>query len=176
MNRSLRMLLLGCVGMLLSAPLGCASNPREGYAAANLYPAQFRSVSATIFRNRSYIRGIEKHLMEALTKELESTTPYSLASEVSADTVLQGTITDARLLELSKDPTTGLANEMMFEVTANFEWIDMRTGKKIVAQNGIKASALFVPSAPAREPIELAQFAVAEDMARDIVAAMQTEW
>ncbi len=172
--RDLRWLAMGlCLGTAL---ISCASNPRDGYAATNLYPKQFQSVAATIFRNRSYIRGIEKNLLEALTKEIESGTPYALANEVSADTLLKGTITDARLLELSKDPTTGLANEMMFEVTIDFEWIDMRTGKKIVAQNGVKASALFVPSAPAREPIELAQFAVAEEMARDIVAAMQTEW
>lgn len=155
---------------------GCASDPREGYAARNPYASTYRSVAVPIFKNRSFMRNVEFDLAEALTNQIPVSTPYAITGEAAADTVLRGTITDVSLSELSRDPRTGLANEMMVKVTVDFAWIDMRTGKPIVARNGFSTSALFVPSRPAREPIELARFQAVQQLARDLVDQMQSAW
>ena len=155
---------------------GCASTPSEGYAATSPYPAKYRSVALPIFRNQSYMRNFETDLVHALVTEVERSTPYKVMSEVAADTILRGTITSIDLVELSKDPTTGLANEMMVRMRVDFEWVDLRSGERIVARQGVESTALFVPSYPAREPMELGRFAAVESLARDLVGAMQSNW
>jgi len=169
---------ISTTSLLLSlAPLtGCAATPSDGYAAASPYPSKYRSVAVPIFRNQSYMRGFELDLADAVVKEVESSTPYKVRSEATADTVLRGTLTSVDLIELSKDPSTGLANEMMVRVRADFEWVDLRTGERIVAKQGIESSALFVPSYPAREPLELGRFAAVQQLAHDLVGAMQSNW
>lgn len=168
----LRTLLAGCCAALA----GCAATTTEGYAAASPFPSKYRSVSLPVFRNDSQLRGFERDLAEAMVKQVEQSTPYKVRSEASADTELRGTITAIDLVLLSKDPATGLANEMMLRIRANFEWIDLRTGERILARDGIESSALFVPSYPAREPIELGRFAAVEQLSRDLIAAMQSNW
>lgn len=166
------------VAATLSASLsgGCATDPTEGYAARNPYSDRYRSVAVSIFRNRSFIRDFEFDLADALTKQIASTTPFRVTGEGTADTILSGTVTSISLTELSRDPTTGLANEMMLTVTADFQWNDLRTGQPIAARNGLSTSALFVPSRPAREPIELARYAAAQQLAQDLVDLMQSDW
>ncbi|MFM7134383.1 MAG: LptE family protein [Planctomycetota bacterium] len=161
---------------LVALPGGCASTPSEGYAAASPFPSKYRTIALPIFRNRSYQRNFEFDLAEALLKEVESSTPYRVVSEASADTALRGTITAVDLVPLSKDPSTGLVGEMMVRVRADFEWIDLRSGDRIVGREGVEASALFVPSYPAREPLELGRFAAVEGLARELVSAMQSNW
>lgn len=155
---------------------GCAHDPHDGYAATNPYPASVKTIALPIFQNRSYLRNFEFDLTEALIKRITTSTPYRVAGEAAADTILRGTITDISLTELSRDPRTGLANEMMVRVTVDFEWSDLRSGKPLVARTGFMTSALFVPSRPAREPLELARFEAVQQLARDLVDQMQSVW
>jgi hypothetical protein len=133
-------------------------------------------VALPIFRNDSLMRGFERDLADALVKQVEQSTPYKVRSEAAADMALRGTITSVDLVQLSKDPATGLANEMMVRMRVDFEWVDLRTGERIVGKSGVESSALFVPSYPAREPLELGRFVAVEQLARDLVAAMQSNW
>ncbi len=158
------------------ATVGCAHDPRDGYAATNPYPSSVKTIALPIFQNRSYLRNFEFDLTEALIKRITTSTPYRVAGEAAADTILRGTITDISLTELSRDPRTGLANEMMVRVTVDFEWSDLRSGKPLVARTGFMTSALFVPSRPAREPLELARFEAVQQLARDLVDQMQSVW
>ena len=160
----------------ISAFQGCARTASEGYSATSPYPNKYRSVALPIFRNQSFMRGFELDLADALVKQVEQSTPYKVQSEATADTVLRGSITSIDMVELSKDPSTGLANEMMVRVRVNFEWVDLRSGERIVAKDAVESSALFVPSYPAREPLELGRFAAVEQLARELVAAMQSKW
>jgi hypothetical protein len=164
---------VAAVPMALS---GCASDPSMGYAATSPFPTRYRSVALPIFRNQSFLRGFEFDLAHALVTEVEQSTPYKVTSEASADTALRGTITSIDLVQLSKDPGTGLANEMMVRVRADFEWVDLRTGNRIVAREGVESSAVFVPSYPAREPIELGRLSAVQSLARDLVGAMRSNW
>jgi hypothetical protein len=175
MTRALRVA-AGLVATGLVVLGGCASDPREGYSATNPYASNVKSVAVEIFQNRSYVRSMEFDLAEALTKKIPVSTPYRILSANTADTILRGTITDIKLTQLSADPTTGLANEMMLKVTVDFEWSDLKTGRPIVARTGFVASALFVPSRGAQEPIELGRFQAAQQLAQDLVDQMQSAW
>ena len=163
------------VAVLLTA--ACDTTPTTGgYEMRSRYPDQYRTIAVTLFRNDTYDRPLNGQLTEALVKEVQAMTPYHLASDARADTLLRGTVRNRRLQELSKSRGTGLSEEMLYEVTVDWEWIDQRTGKVIVARNGFSASALFVPSRPASEPTEIGRFAVVQNLATDIVANMQGNW
>ncbi|MFZ9882154.1 MAG: LptE family protein [Phycisphaerales bacterium] len=168
--------LLATAVVSTAALSACSASPNEGYSLASPYRSKYRTVALPVFRNQSFMRGFEFDLADALVKQVEQSTPYKVASEASADTALRGTIVSVDLVPLSKDPTTGLANEMMVRMRVNYEWVDLRTGERLSAVDGLESSALFVPSYPAREPLELGRFAAVEGLARDLVAGMQSEW
>jgi hypothetical protein len=171
---ALRAIALASAALLATA---CDTTPAAGgYEMRSRYPAGYRTIAVTLFRNDTYDRPLNGQLTEALIKEVQATTPYHLASDARADTLLRGTVRNRRLQELSKSRSTGLSEEMLYEVTVDWEWIDQRTGKVIVARNGFSASALFVPSRPSSEPTEIGRFAVVQNLATDIVANMQGNW
>jgi hypothetical protein len=147
-----------------------------GYEMRSRYPQQYRTVAVTLFRNDTHDRPLNGQLTEALVKEVQAMTPYHVASDARADTLLRGTVRRRDLQELSKSRSTGLSEEMLYKVTVDWEWVDQRTGKVIVARNGFSASALFVPSRPSSEPTEIGRFAVVQNLATDIVANMQGNW
>lgn len=161
---------------VLTLTVGCASDPTTGYSSGALYPSKYRSVAVPIFQNSSQDRGISFQLTDATIKEIESSTPYKVVPEGRADTVLRASVKSVTLNTLSQSLATRLTEEMAIRVTVDFEWIDMRTGKPIVARNGFQGSAVFVASLPNNQPIDLGRFAVSQQLARDIVANMQGEW
>ncbi len=169
--------LLQVIGLtLLLHNIGCASDSSSGYASGALYSKKYRTVAVPIFKNSSPDRAIPFQLEDALVKEFESTTPYKITAEGRADTILRGTISSVDLSMLSQSLGTGLTEEMALKVTVNFEWIDMKTGKPIISRADFQSSAVFVASLPNNQPIDLARFAVAQQLARDIVASLQGEW
>lgn len=165
---------LACVA--LSLHIGCASDSAGGYTNGALYSTKYHSVAVPIFTNSSTDRAVSFQLEDALVKEIEAMTPYKVAGEARADTVLRGTVSKVDLQMLSQSLATGLTEEMAFKVTVEFEWIDMRTGKPIVSRSGFQSSSVFVASLPNNQPIDLARFAVTQQLARDIVASLQGEW
>jgi len=169
------LLMLGAF-MLLLPLASCTSNPSQGYASGAMYSGKFRSVAVPLFKNNATDRAVQFQLGDALVKEFEQMTPYKVTSEGRADTVLRGTITRVDMNMVSQSLGTGLPEEMAFAVTVDFEWLDMKTGKPIISRAGFKSTAVFVASLPNNQPIDLARFAVAQQMARDIVASLQGDW
>lgn len=166
----------GCSG---GAPEGAsepAKDSASGYAVRDRFPKQYRTIAVDLFKNDTYDRNLNTELTEALIKEVQSVTPYRVTSDARADTVLRGTIRKRNLRELSKSRSTGLSEEVLYEVTIDWEWVDQRTGKPIVARNGFTGSALFVPSRPSSEPTEIGRFAVVQTLATDVVANLQANW
>lgn len=167
------------VAATLLAPallVGCSTDPREGYSSASAWPSEYRSVSVPMIANRTYARELPAQLTEAIVKQIEAVTPYKVTGQGAADTLLRGTITDVRLQEISKSLVTGLGEEVAVRVTLDYEWLDLRTGKPIVARNGFVGTAVFIPSRPTREPLELAGFEVVQQLSREIVDSLQGEW
>jgi len=65
---------------------------------------------------------------------------------------------------------------MGYTLTVDWEWVDMRTGKPIAAQNGFASSGMVVASRPQAEPLDLARYGAVQRLAEDIVANMQADW
>jgi hypothetical protein len=119
---------------------------------------------------------MEFMLTDAVVKQIQARTPYHIVDDMHAETMLTGTITDIKLRAISQSRTTGLDNEMMITATVNFEWLNLRTGKRILGRENFSTSALFVPSQPSSEPIEMGQFALVQQLSSDIVDQLQAAW
>lgn len=157
-------------------PIGCASDPADGWSMSWTHPDRYRSVSIPMFQNLTYFRGLETELTRALVVEMEAATPYKVTGPGTADTLLRGKIVSAELIPLSKGLETGLSDEMLFKASIDFEWIDLSTGEAIVSRENFSASALFVPSRPVQETIDLGRFGVVQQLATDLVDAMREDW
>lgn len=177
MTRLARHLRAAVCALAALAAAACETTPSTGgYEMRSRFPTEYRTVAVTLFRNDTQDRPLNGQLTEALIKEVQAITPYHIASDARSDTLLRGTVRNRRLQMLSKSVSTGLSEEMLYEVTVDWEWVDQRTGKVIVARNGFSASSLFVPSRPSAEPTEIGRFAVVQALATDIVANMQSNW
>ncbi len=155
---------------------GCASDPTVGYSSSSLYESQFKSVAVPIFENDTMVREMEFMLTDAVIKEIEARTPYKILGEQYADTLVTGTIRSVDLKTISQSRTTGLDNEVMITVVIDFEWLNLRSGGRIVGRKNFSSSALFIPSRPSSEPFEMGQFAVIQQISQDIVDQMQSSW
>ena len=154
----------------------CASDPTVGYSSSSLYAHQFKSVAVPIFENDTMVREMEFMLTEAVIKEIEARTPYRILGEQIADTLITGTIRSVDLQTISQSRTTGLDNEVMMTVVMDFEWLNLQSGGRIMGRKNFSSSALFIPSQPSSEPFELGQFAVVQQLSKDIVDQMQSSW
>jgi hypothetical protein len=160
----------------LAGLASCSSDPTAGYAPAKLYPANVSSVAVPIFTSKSYVRNVEFELTDALIKQIEATTPYKVTSENHADTIILGQVREVELNQLSKSRLTGLSEEVVVGVTIDFQWKDLRSGKVLVERKSFSGHGLFVPSRPTGEPIEIGEFAAVQQLARDIVDQMRSDW
>jgi len=164
------------VCVCIAVCMGCESDPTVGYSSSSLYPQQYQSVAVPIFQNTTMTRDMEFMLTDALVKEIQVRSPYRVVDKQVADTLLTGTITSVDLRTLSQSQTTGLDNEVLVRVVVDFEWLNQRSGNRIVGRRNFSSSAVFIPSRPSSEPIEMGQFAVVQQLASDIVDQMQASW
>jgi hypothetical protein len=164
---------IGVLGLALG---GCSPDPHDGWSMSWTHPERYRTITLPLFTNESWTRGLETELGRALVTEIESSTPWKVTGPGTADTMLRGTIRETELIPLSKSLSTGLAQEMLFKATIDFEWIDLATGEPIVSREGFSASAVFFPSRPAMESVDLARFGVVRNLAIDLVDALQDDW
>lgn len=147
-----------------------------GYNAKDLFPKQFHTVAVTMFYNQTFYRGVEADLAEAVTKQVESRTPYTVGSPKTADTMLQGTITNIQQRQVVRNDVGGMPEEMEVTITVNFKWRDLRTGKTIVDRKGFQAVGRYVPATPVNQPFAVAQHQAVAQLARDIVNQMESRW
>ena len=160
--------------LTLALLAGCAG--AKGWKTGSTLPTKYRSIAVPIFQNATYDRQIGYQLTEALQKRLQQTSPYAIAGEGAADTVLRGKVTKVDIRQISQSLGTGLSEEVGYTVTVDWEWVDMRTGKPIAAQNGFASSGMVVASRPQAEPLDLAKYGAVQHLAEDIVANMQADW
>ncbi len=147
-----------------------------GYSAKELYPAEYATVAVPMFENRTFYRGIEMELSEALVKEIELRTPYKVVNRGGAATSLTGTVTGVEQSLVSRRASGGLPQEVEVIVTVDFAWTDLRTGEPIRDRKGFEAVGRYVPARPVGQPFEVAQHAAVEQLADDIVSTMRADW
>jgi len=162
--------LLPCL-LLLAATL---SLPSCGYSSKSLYNTHIRTVAVPIFTNKTFRRDWEFKLTEAIDKNIESRTPFKIASQKDADTVLTGEIVSMDENVLTRRFGTGLPRESEITVVVNFQWKDLRSGRVIVERKSFNRSATEIPQI--NERIDDAEQLAIERLAAAIVEQMQSDW
>lgn len=155
---------------------GCASNPSSGWSFGTSFDTSIRTVAIPLFDNRTYEPGLELELGEAMVQAVQSKTPYRLASQERADTVLTGTIRSVNLGSFSSRAGTGFVQEQTIEVVVDFEWRNTLTGEVLVSERRFMVSSLFIPSAPSSERIDRGRREAVEELAGAIVGRMRGRW
>ncbi|MEM6552747.1 MAG: LPS assembly lipoprotein LptE [Planctomycetota bacterium] len=156
--------------MLLGVTTGC------GYTTAELYPQQYRTVAVPIAQNRTFYRGIEDVLTEALVKQVEQRTPYKRVASNVADTLLLVTVTDVRESRISRTRTGGLPQELETLIFVSVEWRDLATGEPILTRRGLSGPGRYIPAGEIADRSEYAQWTAVDGLADRIVSALREDW
>ena len=145
-----------------------------GYSSTPLYRQSVHTVAVPIFINKTYRREMEFRLTEALDKQIESRTPYKLADQKNADTVLTGTIVEIHEDVLTRRTGFNLPRETQVTVAVDFVWKDTRSGRILLERKMFNRSATEIPQVGER--VTDAQQLAVERLAAAIVDQMQTDW
>ena len=158
--------LLLAITMLIS---GC------GYSHSWMYPETVSTVYVEMFDSRSFRRGHEYTLTDAIAKRIESETPYKIVSDRNlADSVISGEITSIGQGTLSYERETGSAFESDARVKVTFSWKDLKTGQLFVDNELVEASATF--SSFVGQDFDYAARVAINRTAERVVEQMQTKW
>lgn len=165
-----------CAAVAAVGLAGCSADPTRGYSFSSTYDAQVRSISVPIFTNDTFATGLEVRLTEAIIKEIRQETPWRVVSSSAAATTLTGSIDEVELERLTRQRETGLTQEQALRVTVSFDWVDNRTGQTRVSRQRFMAVSSFVPHHGVGEPLEIAEYGVVDELARDIVGELRSDW
>ena len=147
----------------------------HGYSNEPLFPQNVSSVYVQMFDNRSFRRGIEYELTDALAKRIEADTPYKvISSRDRADTVISGQIisVDESVLTIGRE--IGRALEKEVNVRAVVNWNDLKTGQLLIDNQTVSASVSY--SEYQRQSFDYASTLAANNLARKIVELMEKRW
>lgn len=162
--------------LLMYAALMLPGLPGCGYQHAETFPEGYGTIAVPIFENRTFYKGVEYDLAEALSKQVTDRTPYRLADPGAADTMLQGTIREVEPIRVARTTSGSLPEQMEVRVVVDFAWKDLRSGDDIIDRVGFSAVGRYIPTTPIGEPFEAAQHDAANRLAQDIVDQMRGDW
>jgi hypothetical protein len=160
----------GLIVASLAGFCGCA-----GYSNESLYPGEVGSVYVEMFDNRSFWRGVEYELTDALAKRIETETPYKIiSSRDRADTVISGQIVSVDESWLNTERQTGRPLEKEVEVRAVVNWKNLKTGELLIDNKSVSASASY--SEWQEQGFRYGSTLAANNLAQRIVELMEKEW
>jgi hypothetical protein len=140
-----------------------------GYANASLYPGDVGSIYVEMFDNRSFRRGVEYTLTDALAKRIEAHTPYKIVSDRDrADSVISGQLVTIGEGILTLDRELGQALEREVVLTAVVNWKNLKTGKLMINNETITAATSY--SRFQNQDFTYASTVAANKLARTIVS------
>jgi len=147
----------------------------SGYSNESLFPEDVGSVYVEMFDNRSFRRGVEYELTDALAKRIEAETPYKIISRRDhADTVISGQIVQVSESALTSERQTGRALEKEVQLRAVVNWKNLKTGELLIDNRSVSASATF--SEWQNQGFRYASALAANNLAQRIVELMEKEW
>lgn len=161
---SLALLLVGC-----------------GYMIGGAYPPEVRTVAVPIFESDSNRRGIELQLTEAVQHQIKTRTPFLIAKQPYADTILTGRIVSADKRMLTISPLD-LPRELQLDLAIHVTWEDARTGRILQERNlpldpdtvHLVAQAEFAPELG--QSLATASQEAVDRLAIRIVDMMESPW
>lgn len=145
-----------------------------GYSTKPTYMKSVRTVAVPIFENKTFRRDWEFRLTEALDKNIEARTPFKIAPESDADTILSGTIVKIEESVLTRRYGLNLPQESQLTIVVNFVWKDTRNGRIIVERKEFARAATEIPQL--NERVMDAEQSAIERTAAAIVDQLQTDW
>lgn len=163
-------------GLVIAACLGfCGCAEMSGYSNESLFPQDVGSVYLEMFDNRSFWRGVEYELTDALGKRIEAETPYKIVSSRDrADTIISGQIVSIGKSELTSERETGRAMEEEVVLTAVVNWKNLKTGRLLIDDSSVTASANY--SEWQKQGFRYGATLAANNLARKIIELMEKEW
>ncbi|MBN1360505.1 MAG: hypothetical protein JW993_07935 [Sedimentisphaerales bacterium] len=152
---------------------GCAG--LGGYSNQALFPDDVASVRLEMFDNRSFRRGVEYVLSDALAKRIEVETPYKIVSSRDrTDSVMSGQLVAVgeSILTVERDVARPLEKEVT--VTAVVNWKNLNTGRIMINNETVIASASY--SEFQNQDFTYASHLAVNKLAQKIVERMENKW
>lgn len=174
MKLTRRAMLWTGLGPVLSGLTGC------GYMVGGGFDPQVRSVEVPIFETKSFRRGIEVQLTEAVQKQIQLRTPFRVV-KCDADTRLSGRVIDLRKSVLGETLQDD-AREVQVNLVVEVLWEDLRAGRILAEQQvpigpellALRSQADFAPEVG--QSLATATQQSINQLARQIVNLMETPW
>ncbi|MDP7029025.1 MAG: LPS assembly lipoprotein LptE [Phycisphaerales bacterium] len=155
---------------------GCGTDPTTGWVVGTTFNTDYKTVAVPVVKNDTFDREVGYLLTSALIREIETRTPWRVASETEADTLLEVTVTTVDLRALSQSRLTKLDQEVAVQLTTDWTWERLDDNSTITGWDGMGTTGVFLPSNPIGEPIELGRLQAVDLMAEAIVDRMATSW
>jgi hypothetical protein len=128
-----------------------------------------------MFDNKTFERGIEYELTDAVCKQIEAATPYKIVSSADrADTILTGFIGPVGKGILSAERETGRPMEKEVLVNATVSWKNLKTGDMVLNSKQISATATY--SEWQNQGFTYGSNLAVNKLAKKIVEAMEKPW
>ncbi len=122
-------LLLAAAALLLPSCSWDGQFTILGYTTRPNYDPGIRTIRVPIFKNNTYIRGLEFDLTRAVIREIQSKTPFRVvAADCAADTELTGTITTLNKIAINRTQLNEI-REGQTTLAVEIVWRDLRTGE-----------------------------------------------
>lgn len=164
------------VFLLLTA--GCA---RYQFGNRTLYPPHIRTVYVPMFESDSYRRNLGERLTEAVVKQIDLNTPFTISDSPTADSILTGRIISEGKRIVVESPTDE-PRQFEVEFVVQVSWLD-RQGQLLQQQGVIDlpSSLLEIVSAASAAPevgqsVTTAQQTAIDKVAVEIVSLMESPW
>ena len=158
------------LALLLLGLTGC------GYGFRSSYRNDVQTVAVPIAQNRTFYRGLEMALTEAVIKEIETRTPYKTVPQERAQTVLEITVVEVNQHVLSRTRDGGLPQELELRVVVDLHWRHVTQGETLRAVRGYQMVGRYVPSLPVGEAQFLGQQEAVQRLATQVVDQMRGAW
>jgi hypothetical protein len=146
-----------------------------GYTDEPLYRSAVATVHVQMFENRSFRRGVEYEVTDALAKRIEAETPYKIVSNRDrADSVISGQLVSIGQSVLSIERETGRALEKEVALRAVVNWKNLKTGNLLIDSRSVIASGSY--SEFQSQGFTYGSRLAANNLARRIVELMEEGW
>jgi hypothetical protein len=162
------MVLVAWAGALAAccAVAGC------GYSTGGLYRGDIQTVAVPIFQSREFRRGLEYEFTKELENMITLRTPYRLAAQDKADTVILGSI-DQLATSVQAENSHDVVTEAQVTLVVSYQWKDLRTGKDIRGGER-RYSSYYAPREG--QTLRSAQTTAMRKLAQMIVEDMEKDW
>jgi hypothetical protein len=157
------------LGMISAVMIGGCS-----YSTDRPFRSNVSTIAVKPFGSKEFRRRIEMDLTEAVKKRIQLDTPYKIADEAVADTILTGEVLEVRQGTMGRDFTWNRPRETQLTLIVKFQWKDLRTGKILVQKDRWLQSYDYAK--PVCETEWDAIQGAVDRMAETIVEQMESDW